>query len=124
MGEKRTWPKIAIVANRVRNTTATRISPVAARKKPASDATAPAKSGRTKKAAAPAEGTAVTKKRTRRAPAAAPAARNGENKFDLVIIESPGKTKALSKYLGPGYLVLASVGHVRDLPPKGKQKGE
>ena len=35
---------------------------------------------------------------------------------DLVIIESPGKIKALKNYLGDGYKVVASVGHVRDLP--------
>lgn len=35
---------------------------------------------------------------------------------ELVIVESPGKLKTLSKYLGDGYIVKASVGHVRDLP--------
>ncbi len=35
---------------------------------------------------------------------------------NLVIIESPGKTKALENYLGKGYKVVASIGHVRDLP--------
>ena len=35
---------------------------------------------------------------------------------NLVIIESPGKTKALENYLGKGYKVVASMGHVRDLP--------
>ncbi len=35
---------------------------------------------------------------------------------NLVIIESPGKTKALENYLGKGYKVVASKGHVRDLP--------
>jgi len=34
----------------------------------------------------------------------------------LVIVESPGKTRKLSALLGPGYRVVASVGHVRDLP--------
>ena len=35
---------------------------------------------------------------------------------DLVIVESPAKAKTIERYLGPGYKVLASYGHVRDLP--------
>ena len=35
---------------------------------------------------------------------------------NLVIVESPAKAKTIERYLGPGYTVLASYGHVRDLP--------
>ena len=36
----------------------------------------------------------------------------------VVVVESPAKAKTINKYLGAGYTVLASYGHVRDLPPK------
>jgi DNA topoisomerase I, bacterial len=38
--------------------------------------------------------------------------------MDVVVVESPAKAKTINKYLGPGYKVLASFGHVRDLPAK------
>ena len=38
--------------------------------------------------------------------------------MNVVVVESPAKAKTINKYLGPGYSVLASFGHVRDLPPK------
>ena len=37
---------------------------------------------------------------------------------DVVVVESPAKAKTINKYLGDNYTVLASFGHVRDLPPK------
>ncbi|MEE8507004.1 MAG: toprim domain-containing protein, partial [Kiloniellales bacterium] len=38
--------------------------------------------------------------------------------MNVVVVESPAKAKAINKYLGAGYRVLASYGHVRDLPAK------
>ena len=38
--------------------------------------------------------------------------------MDIVVVESPAKAKTINKYLGPGFEVLASFGHVRDLPAK------
>ncbi|MDO8323508.1 MAG: toprim domain-containing protein, partial [Phenylobacterium sp.] len=38
--------------------------------------------------------------------------------MNLVVVESPAKAKTINKYLGSDYKVLASYGHVRDLPAK------
>src|SRR5277367_2285272 len=43
--------------------------------------------------------------------------------MNVVVVESPAKAKTINKYLGSGYRVLASYGHVRDLP-KRRRKGE
>ena len=45
--------------------------------------------------------------------------------YQLVIVESPAKSKTIGKYLGPGYVVDSSIGHIRDLPskaPKGSKQ--
>ena len=42
-----------------------------------------------------------------------------KSKKALVIVESPAKAKTINKYLGSGYEVKASMGHIRDLPSKG-----
>ena len=38
--------------------------------------------------------------------------------MNIVVVESPAKAKTIHKYLGSGYEVLASFGHLRDLPAK------
>jgi DNA topoisomerase-1 len=38
--------------------------------------------------------------------------------MQVVVVESPGKVKSINKSLGPGYKVMASYGHIRDLPSK------
>ena len=38
----------------------------------------------------------------------------------LVIVESPSKSKTIEKYLGKGYKVVSSKGHIRDLATSGK----
>ncbi|MDF1523777.1 MAG: type I DNA topoisomerase, partial [Trueperaceae bacterium] len=42
----------------------------------------------------------------------------------LVIVESPTKARTIERYLGDGYRVVASMGHVRDLPANAKQAGD
>lgn len=80
------------------------------------DAPKKAAAGPKKAAAAP---KSRPEARTTKASAAprARAATGSETGRNLVIVESPAKARTIEKYLGPGFRVLASVGHVIDLPP-------
>lgn len=70
-----------------------------------------------KKAKAPAKKTASSKKKAALvASAESTSARKRSSTRSLVVVESPAKARTIKKYLGPGYVVKASVGHVKDLP--------
>ena len=68
-----------------------------------------------KKAAPKGEGTAK-KPAAKKTAARKPAAKKSAGGTMLVIVESPAKAKTIGKYLGRGYTVTASMGHIRDLP--------
>jgi len=101
----------------IRKTTATK-KPTTAAKAPAtrraSTSTTPKAPGSTTTRA-----TRTTKTTTTRSGSTRGSAPPVEKGVRLVIVESPAKAKTITKYLGPGYAVRASYGHVRDLPDRG-----
>ncbi len=90
-----------------------------AQPKPAKPAAAAAKNTRTSKTEAAKNAksgkTAAKSKNGRSSSAAKAPAYTGPRSGKLVIVESPAKARTVSNYLGKGYTVKASVGHVRDL---------
>lgn len=89
-------------------------------KKPAVKKTAKKSTTTTKKPAATAKktSTAATKKSTTKKATTASKAKksNGSSRKNLVIVESPAKAKTIQMYLGKDFDVVASMGHIRDLP--------
>ncbi len=82
---------------------------------------AKAKPAPKRKAAAPKKAPAKTRAKSAEVQVEALAYVGGGR--SLVIVESPKKAKSINKYLGSKFVVKASMGHVRDLPSKGKDLG-
>jgi DNA topoisomerase-1 len=89
---------------------------MAAKKKAVAKAAPKAPAAKTKaKAPAKAKAKTAARKAPARKPVAPPPERRARMR-SLVVVESPAKARTIKKYLGAGYTVKASVGHIKDLP--------
>lgn len=99
--------------------TAAKKKKAAAKKKKAAGTKKASASAKTKKAASARAKKATAAKSAKKATATKKAATKSSASAigkSLVIVESPAKARTISKYLGKGYTVKASVGHIKDLP--------
>jgi DNA topoisomerase-1 len=89
--------------------------------RPVSKAPAPRRSTRPSKAPASVAALAVAEvpEEVSAEEEQAPKGRAPRSRGTLLIVESPAKAKTIQKYLGRGYVVLASKGHIKDLPKRG-----
>ena len=89
-----------------------------AKKATAKKATAKEATAKTAKTAKKATATKATVEKPTVEKATAKSAAAADRKGSLVVVESPTKARTIGKYLGKGYTVKATVGHVRDLPQR------
>src|SRR5262245_11341977 len=85
-------------------------------KTPAKAAEKPSKAKKTEKTKAKTATKAKAKTAAKSAPKKANAGRAASGDSSLIVVESPAKARTIKKYLGADFEVLASVGHVKDLP--------
>ncbi len=116
--DKLTLSRAIMAANRGARVARKKSTTVVERKKPAAAAKKPAAPA--KKAAAPAEAPAgEAAEPPKRKPA-----RRSPGHGNLLIVESPAKAKTIKKFLGADFTVKASMGHVRDIPSRGRDRSD
>ncbi len=113
--KKTTAKKTSTKTTAAKKTTAKKSTKTAAKKTTAKKSTA-AKKTTAKKSTTAKKTTAKTAADKDGTPKKKTAAKKTARKGALVVVESPAKARTINKYLGSGYTVKASVGHIKDLP--------